>query len=82
MTDHEADQIAAFLARKGATVCAPAPAYGVDKEADRAARAKARGERDAEAMEREAERYAEDVREAYHAGGTRARNEVMDRRRY
>ena len=38
----EADQIAAFLARKGATVCAPGLAYGVDAEADRAKRAEAR----------------------------------------
>jgi len=80
MTDQ--DRIAKFLAEKGATQVAPGLAYGVSTEADKAKRLAERERREYEAIEHHAERYAEDVREAYHVGGSRARDEVMRGWRY
>ena len=74
MTD--ADRIAEFLARKGATVVDAGVAYGVSPESDRAKRMTD------EASERRAEQYAEQVREAYHVGGSRARDELVHGGRY
>lgn len=69
---------AAFLAKGGAVqVAAEGVAYGVDKDADRAKRAVERDRREYEAIERAAERRAENVREAYHVGGSAARDEAM-----
>lgn len=69
---------ASFLAKGGAVTVAPVGiAYGVDAEADKAKRAAERERREDAESERRAERYAEDVREAYHTGGTRARDEAM-----
>lgn len=72
------DLIAKFLAEKGATQVGVGVAYGVNAEADKAKR---RTERE-QAAEHRAERYAEDVREAYHVGGCRAAHEVMNGGRY
>lgn len=57
MTDKE--QIAAFLASKGATVVPEAPAYGVDLQADKERRRVARETRWADEAERRAEMAAE-----------------------
>lgn len=73
------DLIAAFLAKRAPTVVAEGVAYGVDREADKAKRAAERERLAFLEIEHRAERYAEEVREAYHTGGSRARNEVMDR---
>lgn len=55
MTD--ADRIAEFLAKKGATVVASAPAYGVDPVADRARRRAQREADEYNAAEHRAENY-------------------------
>ena len=66
MTDQE--QIAAFLASKGAAVVADGVAYGVDKAEDRAKRAAERQRvRDAE-WERKAEQRAEAAHDAFFTG--------------
>lgn len=80
-----AEQIDAFLARKGATVCAPGVAYGVAPEIDKVKRAEARKavryaarvngyDDDAEGR---SERYRERVNDAYMSGGTSARDAEM-----
>lgn len=82
MTDLEAMK-AAFLAKGGAVKVAPVGiAYGVDADADKAKRAAERERREDAEIERRAERHAEDVREAYHSGGSRARDEVVNSWRY
>ena len=53
MTDQE--QITAFLARKGVTMVAAAPAYGVDKAVDRERRASQRAANAEAAHERQLE---------------------------
>lgn len=80
MTDD--DLVNQFLTKRGATQVAPGLAYGVDVEADKAKHAAERGRREMLEIERRAERYAEEVREAYHVGGSRARDEVMRSWRY
>jgi hypothetical protein len=74
----DADLIAAFLAKGGKVTAAQAAAYGVDPSADRERRANERAER----MVQSAERYAENVREAYHVGGRSAAIEAMNGRSY
>lgn len=80
----EAEMIAAFLAKKGATVCEPGLAYGLDAAADKAKRelSALEAERSLDECERHAESYAEATREAYHVGGIKARDEVVRRWRY
>lgn len=79
MTDQE--RIAEFLARKGATHVAAGIAYGVDAAADKSKREAERDRLEAirslDECERNAERYAEQTREAYHVGGSKARDEVV-----
>lgn len=76
----DSDLIAAYLAKRAATQCDTAPAYGVDPAADKERRRVARLQRDYAASEREGERYAESVREAYHTGGRAAAIEAMNGR--
>lgn len=79
MTDEQ--RIAAFLAAKGATVVAAAPAFGVDPAVDKERRKAAKRERAQarydEDAEWRAEEYRERVNDAYMSGGVSARDEEM-----
>jgi hypothetical protein len=59
----EAEQIAAFLATRGATQCDAAPAYGVDAATDKARRMAAREASRFESIERASENHMQRVRE-------------------
>lgn len=73
------EEMKAEFAARGGQVRAveAAPAYGVDPQADKARRQTQREQREYDRTERNAERYAEQTREAYHVGGSRARDEVV-----
>lgn len=72
------DLVASFLAERGVTQVATAPAYGVDRDADKARRIEARERRMADEAERYSEQRAEYVRDAAHVGGRSAAFEAMD----
>ncbi len=66
MTDQ--DQIAAFLAQRGATQCGSGIAYGVNAEADKAKRTAERARRREEEEEAAYERRMELAHDAFHTG--------------
>jgi len=84
MTNEEIEAAkAAFLAKGGAVKTAPEGiAYGVSADADKVKRIEARQAREDAQIERNAERQAENVREAYHTGGQSAAMDAFNRWRY
>jgi hypothetical protein len=78
------EEMKAEFARRGGSVqIAPAAtAYGVNVDADRQIRAEARERRQYAEVEHRAEIYAEQTREAYHVGGSVARDAIVQNWRY